>query len=87
MRNLRDHRARSVINARIRRLSLGNEGDSKYLGEGVSELRIDLGPGYRIYYTHLEKALVILLCGGDKSTQQNDVVKAKYIATILEVIE
>jgi len=85
MRSLKDRMARSVINARIRRLSLGNKGDSKNLGEGISELRIDFGPGYRVYYTHLDKTLVILLCGGDKSTQSADVRAAKDIASSLEV--
>jgi len=84
MQNLRDRVARSVINARIRRLSLGNKGDSKYLGDGITELRIDFGPGYRVYYTHIDKAIVILLCGGDKSTQIADITKAKDIASNLE---
>ena len=84
MQNLRDRVARSVINARIRRLSLGNTGDSKYLGDGISELRIDFGPGYRVYYTHIDKTIVILLCGGDKSTQLSDIIKAKVIASNLE---
>lgn len=87
MRNLKDRTARSIINARIRRLSLGNKGNSKYLRDGITELRIDIGPGYRVYYTHLDKTLVILLCGGDKSTQSADLRKAIDIAANLEVTE
>jgi len=68
---------------RIRRLSLGNFGDSKSLGSGISELRIDYGPGYRIYYTSRGDELIVLLAGGDKSTQQKDIRKAKELASEL----
>jgi putative addiction module killer protein len=77
---LRDRQARVRILARIRRLSLGNPGDVEPVGEGVSELRIDFGPGYRVYFTQRGKTLVILLAGGDKRTQKRDVAKAKALA-------
>jgi len=74
--NLRDKQARARINTRIRRLSLGNPGDVKPVGEGVSELRIDYGPGYRVYFLQRGRELVILLAGGDKRTQQKDIQAA-----------
>ncbi len=77
---LRDHRARARILVRIRRLSLGNPGDVAAVGEGVSEMRIDYGPGYRIYFKRLGDAPVVLLAGGDKRTQQRDIEKAKELA-------
>lgn len=77
---LRDRSARARIDARIRRLSLGNPGDVAPVGEGVSELRIDYGPGYRVYYSHRGKALVILLAGGDKGTQAADIKDALELA-------
>ena len=90
MRNLKDRMARSVINARIRRLSLGNKGDSKYIGNGISELRVDYGPGYRVYFIQTNQdaiEIIILLCGGDKSSQANGIEKAKQIALNLEDAE
>ena len=78
--NLRDRQARARISARVRRLSLGNPGDVKPVGSGVSELRIDYGPGYRIYYKQHGRALVVLLCGGDKRTQDTDIKTAVKIA-------
>ena len=77
---LRDREARFRIIARVRRLSLGNLGDVKPVGEGVSELRITYGPGYRIYLKQRGTALVILLVGGDKSTQKHDIERAKELA-------
>ena len=77
---LRDRQAKARIDIRIRRLSLGNFGDIKPVGEGVSELRISYGPGYRIYLVQRGNTLVILLAGGDKRTQQQDIKKAKEIA-------
>lgn len=77
---LDDERARAKINVRIRRLSLGNPGDVKPVGEGVSELRIDYGPGYRVYFVRQGEKLIILLCGGDKKTQARDIEAAKAMA-------
>ena len=77
---LRDRQARARINTRIRRLSLGNPGDVKPVGEGVSELRIDYGPGYRIYLARRGETLVILLAGGNKPTQNQDIRKALELA-------
>lgn len=78
--DLRDRQARARINARIRRLSLGNPGDMKPVGEGVSEMRIDYGPGYRVYFVRRGQALVILLAGGDKHTQDRDIKMAQDLA-------
>lgn len=80
LRKLRDPRARARVEMRIRRLSLGNAGDVQPIGEGLSEMRIDYGPGYRVYYMQQSSLLVILLCGGDKRTQQKDIAKARQIA-------
>ena len=73
---LRDMRARARIQARIDRLELGNVGDAKPVGEGVSEMRIDYGPGYRVYFSPRGSELIILLVGGDKSSQSKDIRKA-----------
>lgn len=78
--NLRDENARARINIRIRRLSLGNPGDVKSIGNGVSEMRVDYGPGYRIYFMKQGSSIVLLLCGGDKSTQAKDIERAKILA-------
>ena len=77
---LRDLRARARIQARVERLAAGNPGDVKPVGEGVSELRIDYGPGYRVYYTERGNVLIVLLCGGDKRTQAADIKTAKKLA-------
>lgn len=77
---LRDRQARARILARIRRLSLGNPGDVEPVGEGVSELRVDFGPGYRIYFKQRGKTIVVLLAGGDKRAQKRDIEKAKELA-------
>ena len=77
---LRDIQARSRILVRIERLALGNPGDVKPIGEGVSELRIDYGPGYRLYYTILRREVIILLSGGDKHTQARDIRIALRLA-------
>jgi putative addiction module killer protein len=78
--DLRDDRARMRIEARIRRLQLGNPGDVRSVGTGVSELRVDYGPGYRVYFLRRDRLLVILLCGGDKSSQTRDIATAKALA-------
>jgi putative addiction module killer protein len=77
---LRDRRTRARIDVRIRRLSLGNPGDVSPVGEGVSELRIDYGPGYRVYFVQCGQALVILLAGGDKNTEERDIRTALDLA-------
>jgi putative addiction module killer protein len=78
--SLRDRQVKARIDTRIRRLSLGNPGDVKPVGAGVSELRIDYGPGYRIYFIQRGSALIILLAGGDKRTQQQDIAQAIELA-------
>ena len=82
--NLRDLRGRARILARIARLAAGNPGDVKPVGEGVSELRIDTGPGYRVYYVKKGSEWVILLAGGDKSTEATDIDAALQLARDLE---
>ena len=77
---LKDSHARRRINSRIRRLSLGNPGDVKPVGSGVSELRIHYGPGYRVYFMQRGRFVVVLLCGGDKRTQNSDIKLAIQIA-------
>ncbi|AIK40844.1 MULTISPECIES: type II toxin-antitoxin system RelE/ParE family toxin [Brucella] len=77
---LRDRQARARIQARMRRLSLGNPGDVKPVGEGISEMRIDHGPGYRVYFMRRGPVIVVLLCGGDKGSQSRDIALAKDIA-------
>ncbi len=77
---LRDRRALARIAARLDRLAAGNPGDVQPVGDGVSELRIDYGPGYRVYFTRRGPVLVILLCGGDKSSQDRDIRQAKALA-------
>jgi len=78
--NLRDLQARARVQARIERLAAGNPGDVKAVGEGVSELRIDYGPGYRVYFTKRGHKVVILLAGGDKTTQAADIKIALRLA-------
>jgi putative addiction module killer protein len=77
---LKDRKARARILVRIDRLSLGNPGDVKPVGEGVSELRITYGPGYRVYFTQRSNRLVLLLCGGNKSSQKRDIATALAMA-------
>ena len=80
LRGLRDREARARIEVRIRRLSLGNAGQSRALKDGLFELKVDHGPGYRVYYTFKNQTLVLLLCGGVKPTQQDDIKLASRIA-------
>jgi putative addiction module killer protein len=84
MAGLRDHRARAKIAARIDRLAFGNPGDVEPVGEGVSELRVHVGPGYRVYFVRRGRTIIVLLCGGDKSTQTKDIKLAKSLAANLE---
>lgn len=84
IRALKDRKTKQVINAHVRRISTGNFGDNKPIGDGVSELRIDYGAGFRVYFTRRGDEIVILLCGGDKSTQSRDIEAAKEIAANLE---
>jgi putative addiction module killer protein len=78
--SLRDRQARARIDIRIRRLSVGNPGDVKPVGQGVSELRIDYGPGYRVYFIQTGETLIVLLAGGDKRTQARDIKTALTLA-------
>jgi putative addiction module killer protein len=80
---LRDQRAVAKIVSRIERLALGNAGDVKAVGDGISELRVDYWPGYRICYEQTGRKIVLILCGGDKSTQERDIKYAKAIAAQL----
>jgi putative addiction module killer protein len=77
---LRDRRAVARIAARLDRLAAGNPGDAQPVGEGISELRINYGPGYRVYFIQKGRVLIVLLCGGDKSTQDRDIRQAKALA-------
>ncbi|MFM5892494.1 MAG: type II toxin-antitoxin system RelE/ParE family toxin [Dolichospermum sp.] len=79
-KSLRDRQAKARIDIRIRRLSMGNPGDVKPVGQGVSELRIDYGPGYRVYFIQRGETLIILLAGGDKRTQERDIKTALDLA-------
>ena len=82
LNKLRDDRAVARILKRVNRLNEGNPGDVKPVGEGISELRIDYGPGYRVYFKDTGKEIIILLCGGDKTTQQEDIANAQKIARL-----
>ena len=81
---LRDVAGKAVVLRRIRRLSMGNAGDVRSVGDRVSEPRVDFGPGYRVYFTRKRNVIVILLCGGDKSSRSRDIAKSKAIAKELE---
>ena len=78
--HLKDQRARAMIAARLDRLSQGHAGDVAPVGEGISELRIHYGPGYRVYFQKRGNTIIVLLCGGDKSTQAKDIKAAKRLA-------
>ena len=77
---LRDKRAQAQIQVRVDRIEDGNFGDHSSVGGGVSELRVDVGQGYRIYYTIRRQRVVILLCGGDKASQRRDIIRAQQMA-------
>lgn len=81
--SLADLRAQALITARVDRLAFGNFGNVKAVGDSVSELKIDFGPGYRVYFTRAGETVVLLLCGGDKSSQTKDIRRAKQIAASL----
>jgi putative addiction module killer protein len=80
LKDLRDARGRVKILARVQRLEDGNAGDVAPVGDGVSEMRIHFGPGYRVYYVNRGGAVILLLCGGDKGSQQRDIEAAKKLA-------
>ena len=80
---MRDVRARARVLVRVERLAAGNPGDVRPVGEGVSELRIDYGPGYRVYFKKQGRAIVVLLAGGDKRSQSRDIETALRLARIL----
>ena len=82
--DLRDDRARAKISARIERLAVGNTGDVAPVGDGISEMRIHDGPGYRVYFVRRGERVIVLLCSGDKSTQEKDIKAAKLLAKNLE---
>ena len=81
---LKDRLAKSSVQARIDRLTKGNAGDVKPVGEGVSEMRIHVGAGYRVYFTRVDTTVVLLLCGGGKSSQNRDIARALAMARILK---
>lgn len=83
LHRLRDANAVARIVGRIRRIEMGNPGDTRGVGHGILEMRIDYGPGYRIYYVHRGTQIVILLCGGDKRTQPGDIKRALKLAETL----
>lgn len=80
IKGLRDRRAKFTILSRLERIEDGNFGDHRTVGRGVSELRVDVGQGYRVYYTIRQRTVVILLCGGDKSSQRRDIRRAQRMA-------
>ena len=80
LHRLKDANAVARIVGRIRRMEQGNPGDTRSVGKGVFEMRIDYGPGYRVYFVHRGARIVILLCGGDKRTQQRDIERAQMLA-------
>lgn len=81
LRNLQDRKGRARILARLESARLGNLGDVKSVGEGVREMRVHFGPGYRLYFAQRGHVLLLLLCGGDKSTQTRDIARARHILT------
>ena len=83
LKELRDQTAKGAILARLKRIRGGNFSDRRGVGRGISELRINVGKGYRVYYTIRQQTLVILLCGGDKTSQQQDIRRAQRMASQL----
>jgi len=81
--SLADQKAQAKIASRIERLGLGNPGDVKPVGAGISEMRVPHGPGYRVNFKQTDKTIILLLCGGDKSTQERDIRRAKELAAEL----
>ena len=84
LKSLKDFKAAAAITRRIARFSVGNFGAVRSIGGGLFEIKVDLGPGYRVYYVTSGRKIVVLLCGGDKSTQRMDIEKAKVLAKALE---
>jgi putative addiction module killer protein len=84
LNRLRDRTGRAKILVRIRRLAFGNPGDVRPVGNGIGEMRIDHGPGYRVYFVQRGAALVFILCGGDKTTQERDIKRAQGMAARVE---
>ena len=84
LKGLRDTRAKAKILVRIERLARGNPGDVAPVGDGISELRVHFGPGYRVYFRQVGTRVVVLLCGGDKDTQTTDILRAKALAKELD---
>ena len=82
--DLRDMRAKARIVARLESARLGNLGDARPVGEKVSEMRVDVGAGYRVYFTRRRRIVIVLLCGGDKSTQNKDIARAKLMAQAID---
>ena len=80
IRNLADRRARSAIAKRIDRMAFGHAGDARPVGGGISEIRVHMGPGYRVYFVRRGAAIIILLCGGDKGSQARDIARAQALA-------
>ena len=87
LRDLRDRLGRAKILARIDRLDEGNPGKSRSVGAGVVEMKIDFGPGYRVYFIQRGEVVIVLLCGGDKSDQEKDIQRAKALAGLLTEVE
>lgn len=85
--NLKDRRAKTIIASRLFRLANGLAGDTRPVGEGISELRIHFGPGYRIYFKNKGERIIVLLCGGDKSSQNKVILMAKMLGSISELQE
>lgn len=87
LNGLRDRQGRAKIMARIDRLEEGNPGKTRSVGAGVVEMKIDFGPGYRVYFIQRGEVVIVLLCGGDKSGQEKDIKRAKALAGLLTEVE